>query len=341
MAITKRGNSWQVTIVHKGERYRRQFTNETDAKIWEAEARASVLRGEAPSLGDQAKAQAGKPRTMKELLDHTSDVVWRGSKAEEKTLINARLIVGLLGPHTDARKVDGIAIDGLVRKLRAAGNANATINRKMSALSVMLKTAKRLDVVASVPELPHFKETEKRRFRFTQDHERAALAFFNRIGANWMMGYVTLSLDTGLRQGEALALRWSDVGDEALTVFETKGGKNRVVPLTTRLQSQMAFHRKPDGRVLDGVTKRQITYTWNKLRDHLGIDEPSFVPHILRHEFCSRLADAGVNATAIMRLAGHSSLQVTQRYVNMSPAGLVDAMRALEPPAAPALRVVA
>jgi len=55
------------------------------------------------------------------------------------------------------------------------------------------------------------------------------------------------------------------------------------------------------------------------------------VPHILRHEFCSRLADRGVNAAAIHRLAGHSSLVVTQRYINLSPVGLEDAISALEP----------
>ena len=67
------------------------------------------------------------------------------------------------------------------------------------------------------------------------------------------------------------------------------------------------------------------------MKETLGLsEEAAFVPHILRHEFCSRLADNGVNATAIMRLAGHSSLVVTQRYVNMAPVSLGDAIRTLE-----------
>jgi integrase len=61
------------------------------------------------------------------------------------------------------------------------------------------------------------------------------------------------------------------------------------------------------------LTKRTIQYYWHLLRENLGLKgEPSFVPHILRHGFCSRTADRIGNAPAIMKLAGHSSLVVSQ-----------------------------
>ncbi len=52
--------------------------------------------------------------------------------------------------------------------------------------------------------------------------------------------------------------------------------------------------------------------------------------HILRHTFCSHLAMRGAPARAIQELAGHSELQMTQRYMHLSPAALDAAMQLLD-----------
>jgi len=52
--------------------------------------------------------------------------------------------------------------------------------------------------------------------------------------------------------------------------------------------------------------------------------------HILRHTFCSHLAMRGAPARAIQELAGHADLSMTQRYMHLSPAALVDTVRLLE-----------
>jgi site-specific recombinase XerD len=44
-----------------------------------------------------------------------------------------------------------------------------------------------------------------------------------------------------------------------------------------------------------------------------------FVLHSLRHTFGSRLGEAGADAFTIMRLMGHSTITVSQRYVHPSP----------------------
>ena len=49
-----------------------------------------------------------------------------------------------------------------------------------------------------------------------------------------------------------------------------------------------------------------------------------FVFHSLRHTFGSRLWRSGANAFTIMRLMGHSTVTVSQRYVHPSPPEAVD-----------------
>ena len=55
-------------------------------------------------------------------------------------------------------------------------------------------------------------------------------------------------------------------------------------------------------------------------------------PHMLRHSFCSHLAMRGVPARAIQELAGHRDISTTQRYMHLSPAVVVDAIRLLARP---------
>jgi site-specific recombinase XerD len=50
------------------------------------------------------------------------------------------------------------------------------------------------------------------------------------------------------------------------------------------------------------------------MQERHNLPERSF--HSLRHFFCSALVRGGVNVEAVRILAGHSALNVTQRYVH-------------------------
>ena len=55
-----------------------------------------------------------------------------------------------------------------------------------------------------------------------------------------------------------------------------------------------------------------------------GLDGNEFSPHALRHSFCTNLIDVGVPIQVVSRLAGHSSLNVTMRYVDTGEDPLAD-----------------
>jgi hypothetical protein len=150
MMIIQRGDGWQATVTPKGAWWRRQFTSEHDAQGWECEASAVALGGETPSLGQQAKAEAGKPRNLSELCAYVRDRHWHGQKSQAKTLADARAMAVLIGMHTPVKSVDADAIDKAIIKLREQGNSNATINRKLSALGKMLSVAVSIGVIDRV-----------------------------------------------------------------------------------------------------------------------------------------------------------------------------------------------
>ena len=54
--------------------------------------------------------------------------------------------------------------------------------------------------------------------------------------------------------------------------------------------------------------------------------------HVTRHTFCSHLAMRGASPKAIQELAGHSSLNTTQRYMHLSPGASRHAIDLLDAP---------
>jgi site-specific recombinase XerD len=81
----------------------------------------------------------------------------------------------------------------------------------------------------------------------------------------------------------------------------------------------------------------KILRTWigsAQRRAHLRVATGAL--HILRHTFCSHLAMRGAPAKAIQELAGHENLMTTLRYMHLSPAARVGAIKLLnQRPAAP------
>ena len=65
------------------------------------------------------------------------------------------------------------------------------------------------------------------------------------------------------------------------------------------------------------------------MRDLLKLPE-EFVPHSLRHTFGTRLGESGAETFTIMKLMGHSTVTVSQRYVHPSPEAIELAVGRME-----------
>jgi integrase len=72
-----------------------------------------------------------------------------------------------------------------------------------------------------------------------------------------------------------------------------------------------------------------INHLHQKARTTLKMPK-NFVIHSLRHTMLTRLGESGVDAFTIMRIAGHSSITVSQRYVHPSPEAVERAFERLQ-----------
>jgi len=133
---------------------------------------------------------------------------------------------------------------------------------------------------------------------------------------------VLLSMNTGLRRGEVLKLRWAsvDFGRRLLTVEgrDAKNRQTRHVPLNDEAIRVLRRWREQSGnggRVFDATTGFRTA--WGKVLKRGRISK--FRWHDLRHHFASRLVQRGVPLNTVRDLLGHSSVQMSLRYAHLAP----------------------
>lgn len=155
---------------------------------------------------------------------------------------------------------------------------------------------------------------------------------------------VMLSYCAGLRACEIAALRVCDVlgsgGEVKHTVlleqWQTKGKYRQQVMVSDKLRKEISLFCAAQGlnspttapllRSQKGgaFTSQTIQHIFRKLYEQAGLDGAS--SHSGRRTMLTKLAEKGVHARIIQQIARHSSLATTQRYIEVSPHLLRNAM---------------
>ena len=145
-----------------------------------------------------------------------------------------------------------------------------------------------------------------------------------------------VSYYAGLRAKEIAALTICDVYDEqgsvreqfVLDAVQTKGAKTRTVWINTKLRRQLELYRssllfKDAKRTLFASQKggafsaNTMTQLFLNIYHAAGFENAS--SHSGRRTFITELASKGVSVRVLAELAGHSSIQTTQRYIDVNP----------------------
>jgi integrase len=85
----------------------------------------------------------------------------------------------------------------------------------------------------------------------------------------------------------------------------------------------------PGGSPEAAILGTSIDHPHEEVRDTLKLSK-EFVVHSLRHTMLTCLGEAGADAFTIVRIAGHSSVTVSQRYVHPTPEGMERAFERLQ-----------
>ncbi len=147
----------------------------------------------------------------------------------------------------------------------------------------------------------------------------------------------------GMRIGEVAAVRICDVlandgtvrEEIYLSAAQTKGNERRTVLINERLQQELSAYlltvRVRDQKQALFATQRSAAFTANSLTQvvngiykHAGFYGAS--SHSGRRGFLTNLAEKGVSVRVLMALAGHRNLASTQKYLDIRPGVLRNAV---------------
>lgn len=274
------------------------------------------------------------PVVLADLAAAAFDRFWANASGAKTYQSNISFILNSLGDALKIRTINETHLEILVSAGKKAGNSNATINRKVSCFRKMLRWAVAKEWILRVPDFETLQES-RGRIRWPSDTEEAkVIELMESSGHHDYADLIRVLADTGLRVGEALALRWEDyhLKTKLLTVWISKGGKARSVPTTSRVRGVLKSRFKDDCiGPFEGLLGNTLTYLWNRAKATMGLqDDKDFVPHCLRHGVASRLVQAGVPLPMVRDILGHSRIETTMIYSHLSPMNLAQAAEVLE-----------
>lgn len=255
--------------------------------------------------------------TIAELADRYVDLLWEEGKHKG----NVKSFLGEINEIFAGKRFSVFTdemLDGLIGTLRQRNNSNATINRKMAALSKLLRKAFKMGDLHSLPEFKRQKERQGRiRFLERDEEDRLFAAIKARSEDYYLL--CIFPVDTGARLGEAIGLRWGDIHEGRVTFWLTKSGRSRSVPLTERARAAVARRNRKGVGPFAGIEQAKFRQVWHEARAEIGLSaDMELVPHCLRHTCASRLVQGGIDIRRVQMWLGHQTLQMTMRYAHLA-----------------------
>jgi integrase len=341
---------WLIDVVFEHPDGRRERVRKVSpvqtrrgAEQYERELRQSLLDGR-PAEKEEVKPTPTLAEFWPEFTRRHVEVNNKPSEIAKKRGVYKNH----LGPFFGSRRLDEIRPlhidDYKAAKLNQDELEPKTINNHLVILAKALERAVRWELIKAAPAIDLL-PVPKKAFDFLSFEEAEILRERSTGQARAM---IWLVLNTGLRIGELLALRWSDVGlrSRTLVVAQSdwngievtpKGGDAEAVPLNDHAVAALQVHRHLRGRYVfcheDGerLTYREADGLLERECAAAGI---RFVRwHALRHTFASHLVMRGATIKAVQELMRHSDIATTMRYAHLSPGFTAAAAQLLTQPA--------
>jgi len=348
MSIFKRGNVYWYHFLFNGEHVQRSTKqgNPRTARQIEAAHRTALAKGEVGI--EERKAAPMFADLAKRFLAH---VEARHENKPQTVQFYAAKLNRLLeyAPIAAARldRIDEGVVEGYVVARRVSVGP-ATVNRELATLRRMLRLAHEWKEIQRVPRIRLLTGERVRDFVLSRKQEEIYLAACPQP----LHDIAVLMLVTGLRIGEALHLEWADVtlvpvNGARFGFLRVREGKSknarRVIPLTDRAAAMLRERMESKATQFVFANREGKPYLGTSI-NHLhrnvccpkiegkrrAIFPADFVMHSLRHTMLTRLGESGVDAFTIMRIAGHSSIVVSQRYIHPTPEAVERAFERLQ-----------
>lgn len=314
-SLRKRNNRWEVRVRRSGQPTQtKTFTLKSDAQQWAREAEIALEKGDLshkPKVSPITLKDAVK-RYLEEVAIHHKGVASERYRlwAMADRLGKSKLITAISSKDIASYKVE-----------RQKEVTSASVRRELNLLSSLFKTAKNEWGISAlnhpVTAVKRPSDSVARDRRLTPTEKEQLLAESLRTGCQQLHLAIFIALNTGMRQGEILKLKWNDIdfGRNQITVRDTKNGLNRVIVLSSALRGVLVNARQSEEKLVT-ITASGLQQAFRKLTTRLQIHNLRF--HDLRHEAISSFFEMGLSVPEVQLMSGHRTLDQLMRYSHSS-----------------------
>jgi len=246
-----------------------------------------------------------------------------------------------LSTHFKQLRASAVTTDRVknyVATRREEGAANGTINRELACLKRMFKLALQSTPpkVTRIPHIPVLEEHNVRSGFFSHEEYLAIRA----VLPDYAQVAVSIAYYTGLRIGEVLGLKWSQIdlveGKLSPTPLQTKTETSRVVYLPpdlhrvlleARRRHQATYPASPWVCQRHGERLLEIKRCWKRACQRMGLE--GRLVHDFRRTAVRNMTRAGIPDKVAMAISGHKTRSVFDRYNIVNETDLKVAAKAL------------
>lgn len=278
----------------------------------------------------------------------------------DRLLTSVRALEGFTIANMPIDEITSAHIQQYVNELAGKGYGLSTIKKQMRIVTAPLKQASALHLIPADPgvgiKLParcHIRKTEASIEAYSPEEQKALRDKLETL-ARPAYAVILLMLETGLRAGEALALRWRDIHltRKRLEVHSTvvrlankkqsfvqdcakSEASNRTIPLTpyaVRLLERLSQGGKGEW-VFTNMDGERLSYEalrWqtNRVCRDAGVDYKG--EHVFRHTFATNCYYKKIDIKILSRLLGHADVNITYNvYIHLYGDGFDEMYSAL------------
>ena len=120
----------------------------------------------------------------------------------------------------------------------------ATVNRRLTVIKHMFKKATEWDLTKNNPAAAVKRFTinsERTRFLSREEIQRLLQECEKQVTSPWLLPLVTLALNTGMRQGELLSMKWENVSLErgSITIIQSKTLRPKTIAINDQAREAL------------------------------------------------------------------------------------------------------
>jgi integrase len=274
--------------------------------------------------------------------DSDPDVAYIRHKAEKRLDWTEKKWAKHLKKIFGGMRASRLSTDDLTRYIagrQEQGANNGSINRELALLKRMfnLGTACTPKKVSEVPAFPERLAEGQPRKGFVEDAQYQRLC--DKCEEPWLRALLAVAYSFGFRKAELLSMRVRQVDLAERTIqlhaLTTKNGEPRMVVMTEevyRLMAQCLSGKGPLDFVFtraDGKKPvRDFRVSWGKLTEAAKL--PGLLLHDFRRSAVRNMVRRGISETVAMKISGHVTREIFQRYNIVSQDDIAEAARLIE-----------